>query len=251
MQYRRESIESTMPDLPLRVVIKSSDDSTITADAHLHPEIELIRVLKGSLTIHFLTESITLLEGQLVFINSRVVHSTTLIKSISTKILVLQFNASTLNNQPIFTKHHLLLSFMNQDDCLFKLLSTETNPHHNKIAELTDHIYYELDHKEIGFKLSIKSFLYRILALLQRSHMLHQVAPLQPGVNDELLYKLEPIFDYTQDHYMEPISTEVITEIIHFTYSYFCRLFKKLTHKNYIDYLNYIRISAAEALLRT
>ena len=32
---------------------------------------------------------------------------------------------------------------------------------------------------------------------------------------------------------------------------YFCRLFKKGTGKSYIDYLNYVRVSTAEELLRT
>jgi len=50
---------------------------------------------------------------------------------------------------------------------------------------------------------------------------------------------------------MDNISVEEISAMAHFNYSYFCRLFKKATGKSYIDFLNYVRISVADELLRT
>jgi len=75
--------------------------------------------------------------------------------------------------------------------------------------------------------------------------------PLTAGDQYELFSKLEPIFTYTELHFMEEVSVEQISRMTHFNYSYFCWIFKKATGESYIDYLNYVRISVVEELLRT
>ncbi len=251
MHYHREFIEISMPALPVRCVITNSTEATITADAHLHSEIELIRVLEGNMTIHFNQQNITLYTGDLIFINSMVVHATSIPDHLTTKIFVLQFNPTALYTQPIFSKHQHLLSFINQTDCLFHLFTQKEQAPHKEIEELIEKIIFEFIHKEITFEMSIKSYLYRILSLFYRSNMLQLKTPDLLSKNNELLNKLEPIFNYTESHYMEDITVEDISDMAHFNYSYFCRLFKKATGKSYIEYLNYVRISMAEELLRT
>lgn len=250
MHYYREFIEISIPELPVRAVITNNQEEIITADAHLHSEMEMIRVLEGTITIHFNSHSLTLKKGELILINSMVVHSTTTPEDIMTKIFVLQFNPSSLYAQPHFSKYQWLLSFINQVDDFYHLFTKESKEPHKEIIELVDKIITEFTLKEISYDISIKAYLYRILSLLYR----HNFLPLNmPSLKDnkDIFVKLEPIFQYTEIHYREEISVSAISDIVHFNYSYFCRLFKKATGRSYIEYLNYVRISIAEELLRT
>ena len=250
MNYYREFIEISIPELPVRAVITNNQEGIITADAHLHTEIEMIRVLEGTITIHFNQHSLTLNKGELILINSMVVHSTTTPDNITTKIFVLQFNPSSLYAQPIFSKHRLLLSFINQANCSYHFFTTD-NDSDKEISELINKIIAEFSLKEVTYEISIKSYLYRILSLFYRCNILPLKTPALLNENHDLFIKLEPVFQYTELHFMEDITVGTISDLAHFNYSYFCRLFKKATGKSYIDYLNFVRVSAAEELIRT
>jgi AraC-like DNA-binding protein len=251
MHYYREFIEISIPELPVRAVISDNQEGIITADAHLHTEIEMLRVLEGTITIHFSHESLTLNKGELILINSMVVHSTTTPDNTFTKIFVLQFNPSSLYNQPIISKYRFLLTFINQADCPYYLFSLIDNNPQKEIDELISKIILELTLKEITYEISIKSYLYRILSLLYRFNILLYKTPDILAEHHDLFIKLEPIFEYTESYYMEDISVTTLSDMTHFNYSYFCRLFKKATGNSYIEYLNYVRVTVAEELIRT
>ena len=58
-----------------------------------------------------------------------------------------------------------------------------------------------------------------------------------------------PVIQYTQTHYVEPISLKLASDIIHVDKSYFCRLFKKAIGISYLEYVYFLRIAKAEELL--
>lgn len=55
---------------------------------------------------------------------------------------------------------------------------------------------------------------------------------------------------YIENHYMEKLTLESISEKFYFNRTYFCKYFKKYTRKNFSDYLTEIRLNRAKELLR-
>ncbi|WP_138992662.1 AraC family transcriptional regulator [Larkinella sp. C7] len=57
--------------------------------------------------------------------------------------------------------------------------------------------------------------------------------------------RMNDVFQYTLDHYAEPITLDKIADIAHITPHAFCKYFKKHTRKTYNTFLNEIRINEA------
>ncbi len=57
--------------------------------------------------------------------------------------------------------------------------------------------------------------------------------------------RMNDVYQFTMNHYAEPIKLKQVAAIAHMTPQAFCRYFKKRTGKNYIVFLNEIRISEA------
>jgi YesN/AraC family two-component response regulator len=63
--------------------------------------------------------------------------------------------------------------------------------------------------------------------------------------------RLQIVFDYIENNYQNDITSLDMANLIHLSYSYFSRLFKKIMKRSFSDYLNYVRILKAEKLLTT
>lgn len=55
---------------------------------------------------------------------------------------------------------------------------------------------------------------------------------------------------YINEHFNEAIDLNIVAEYIHISQYYLSRLFKKETGRNFVDYLNSVRIERAKALMR-
>ena len=68
----------------------------------------------------------------------------------------------------------------------------------------------------------------------------------QPGAGENGSYDqiIRDAFGYMQEHYQESLSLTDISSVLGISSSYFSHLFKKQTGKNYVEYLNEIRLKA-------
>lgn len=68
----------------------------------------------------------------------------------------------------------------------------------------------------------------------------------QPGAGENGSYDqiIVDAFGYMQEHYQESLSLTDISSVLGISSSYFSHLFKKQTGKNYVEYLNEIRLKA-------
>lgn len=62
--------------------------------------------------------------------------------------------------------------------------------------------------------------------------------------------RLNSIFQYTLQHYSEPIGLSKVATLAHLTVPAFCRYFKNRTRKTYIQFLNEVRINEACRMLQ-
>lgn len=70
--------------------------------------------------------------------------------------------------------------------------------------------------------------------------------------DDVQTQRLAKVLRFIESHYSSTVTLQDLADICDMSPKYFCRFFKKMTHKTPIDYLNYHRIqAAAEMLLQT
>jgi AraC-like DNA-binding protein len=108
----------------------------------------------------------------------------------------------------------------------------------------------ELDRKEMGYELAIKSYLYRLLSLLVR----HYVATLTEHDEYRLklkeLERLAPVFTYIDEYYQDKLTVQQLADLAGLSRFHFSRLFKQVTDKSLIEFINLVRINKSENMLR-
>ncbi len=111
-------------------------------------------------------------------------------------------------------------------------------------------IIRELERQELGYELSVKSHLYGLVSLLVRKYVA------TPKELDAYRYRLKeqerlaPVFIYIDEHYREKLSVQQLADLAGLSRYHFSRLFKLVTDKSLVEYINLIRINKSESLLR-
>lgn len=59
------------------------------------------------------------------------------------------------------------------------------------------------------------------------------------------------VIDFTEVHFAEPISTAVTADALNYSEAYFCRMFRRVFHMCYSDYVSHLRIAKVRPMLTT
>ena len=111
-------------------------------------------------------------------------------------------------------------------------------------------IVRELEQQELGYELSVKSQLYGLVSMLIRNYVA------TPKELDAYRYRLKeqerlaPVFVYIDEHYREKLTVQQLADLAGLSRYHFSRLFKLVTDKSLVEYINLIRINKSESLLR-
>lgn len=210
------------------------------SDMHVHKEYEFIRLDAGTLRCQTLDSVFIVNQGDVLFINSHIPHST-FVTSSSEQDTVIQFG-SPVKSETAF--HYLVrfTSLCNTPIFLFKAGMPETAEIQKYLSEVVNEYAY----REPFWDEYVHANINLLLASLRRF-----------GVISDSIYtksdkfnKLKPVLEYINENYSENISTITLCNILHFNETYFCRFFKEIVGTNPINYINFVRICKAEHLLK-
>lgn len=108
----------------------------------------------------------------------------------------------------------------------------------------------EYTEKKAGYSLVIKSLLLKLLVIVGRvfSESLEETS--YSRIYSKQREAIYQAMNYINDNYSKQITVEEVSKISLLSRSYFCYLFKSITTKTFVEYLNGIRLSQAMALLK-
>lgn len=116
----------------------------------------------------------------------------------------------------------------------------------NTAALVSERMYDLLDLKGMDRLL----LLFDILNILAQSTDLEMLSSAEvSGQNSQDSDRLNKVFDYVMTHFRGEIKLEEIAGIVHMSYSGFCRYFKNRTKKNFIHFVNEVRVGYSCKLL--
>ena len=211
------------------------------ASFHFHDEYEFLCVKTGCMRVVTDDSEHYLYPGDLVFINSRVPHSTHNEVDGTSDFLV-QFRTPVKIKGPLRYVARFKKSSENQ---LYVFKSGEVGTQ-EIISYLKKIIYYNNDKPE-AYAHYITANLYMIIAFLHKAKILSD----DTSFGDmKLIERIMPALEYIDENYSEQISLENLSEFLNLNPSYFCRVFKKAIGSTFTEYLNFVRICKAEHLLK-
>ena len=119
------------------------------------------------------------------------------------------------------------------------------------IVEMIEEIARELPADTERARLSIKTYLKMVLALLAQHARSVSPRPATPALRQSGADRMRPLFETIERDYREIISAADAAEIVRMSPSNFRRSFKELTGQSFVVYLNQFRVAKAQMLLHT
>lgn len=240
---RNEIVPSVLPELPMNISKTHLSKAKTICDVHYHDEIELLYVTEGALTCVIDDKTTAARAGQILFINSRVPHWTRTPEGESGYIL-LQVNVELLRGS---VKHRSATTY------LYSLLQKSSVPvmllEDAQCARMIEEAHRQSQERGRGCAQFILSSVYYILGVLEREGCLSGSVKLP---DDQAVRKLVPALEYINSNYArQDLSLEAVSGVLGLNPAYFCRLFKKGTGHSFTEYLNFLRVSMSEELLRS
>lgn len=251
LMVKKEIIQMPDPKLLINTYIANSLSWDLSSTYHEHEEIEIIYIINGEMSFSISGDEEWISQGKILLINSMAVHSSKMPKDKYTNMYLLQFKPDVIYDTTQFSNFKYLSPFLQSNGHNYHVIDSDMGEDYIKLISLFNEIVEEFEQKRIAYEISIKSLLYRILTILYRNNVLIFSTMDSLYQQNEELNRLGKVIEYIELHYNEDINVEMACGLLNLNYFYFCRMFKKVIGRTFVQYLNYVRVSAAEKLLLT
>lgn len=226
---------------PFRLEVNTFDN--FDYPVHWHAVIEILYIDKNNFNINVNNREFKLDEGDILFIASGDTHGFSNHNN-SGKRIFIQFDSSSLST---FGNNNIIKALISST---FKI-SVNDVPFQQNIKDHILSIVENYNKKDFGFELFISARIHDIFAIVSQ-FLADKVNVQTSSSNTKKIYgmeKLSEAFKFIGSNYMNDISLSDVAKSVGFSESYFSRMFKDITEKNFISYLNEYRIKQAEHFL--
>ena len=208
--------------------------------AHWHQEIELIYLRSGSAHLSINDHTFTAHQGDLVVIDTGDFHYSDSSQMQNTLDFII-FDPSIISSIYHHThfEHPLVTAEM-----------LKTYGLNDELAALYETVGQELEQKKPYYQDIIKASLRRFWYRLKRMHPRSSSEMQSQSRRATMLYDMQQLLSYIDDHYAENITLAFAAEKMGFSDSHFSKVFKKLIGINFITYLNMVRVEQAATALK-
>lgn len=231
--------------LPMEVLVQDSNTGPIEVAEHWHTCFELLYFLEGEAIQLINREQSAARQGDIVLIRSGDIHALWCPQQIHTRVFVLKFMPSVIDfRYQNFRQPRHLFGFLNQ-----KKRSPVYSPNLDQqqaIRRMLEEIETEYRNRQPGFDLCIRGLILQLVGTLVRRQSIVTIPDL---FEPESFEQMNLVIDYMEQHFNQELSLRDIAALTNMNYSYMSRLFKKLTGRNFKQYLDYIRVSEVSRLI--
>ena len=209
---------------PIRILVYR--DNAYDFPQHWHEHTELHYIFNGNCRLKYGEDIFDLKKGDLAIINGNELHRG--IRGSCDYICIIIPPAFFEQNHSIFEK----------------VVRSEY------ITGAVEKIYECYTRGEGADLLEIKGHMYFLASYLVRSFTVKTLGDNTYSGHVNKLNRVNKAIKYMSGNYDKPITTRKLSELAHLSEGYFCQIFKEVTGKTAMEYLNHMRIEKAEKMLK-
>ncbi|OBR67596.1 hypothetical protein A7K91_22190 [Paenibacillus oryzae] len=212
---------------------------------HWHDHIEWVYVKEGLAKIQIDGSFEQIGKGELAFINSRQLHSAAT-QTPDTELICIVFNEALVRGSGLdITEYHYFVPYLQQQQKWPSWMRKDA-PCMEELGEAFERLLSEFGQKRPGYELLVKAELLRIFGLYFRyaEQFMSEAPPRTYNPHD-----FTSLLKTLRERFCEPITIGEAAGMVNLSPNHFCKLFKKVTGKTFIDYLHTLRVQEAERLL--
>lgn len=233
----KEIIDFSLPNLHVKTVTLNVVKNSNLRGIHLHKEIELIYVSKGSLRCNVNGNEIILEKDKFLLINKGVLH-----------VLEPQSDYATFSyiqmdiydaTDTLHDETSIFYSFLGQKQCLQYIIEEDGG----ELSEIAKEIQKEMSEKKLSYEAYIKAAVMKTVAYMTRHGL---IIPSEQTKKSPKVMKIFDAIKYITENYTSEITLAQISSVAGVSKYHFCKLFKEITGSSFTEYLNYVRLNFVE-----
>ncbi|MBD2871971.1 AraC family transcriptional regulator [Paenibacillus arenilitoris] len=216
---------------------------------HWHDDWEIIYFIRGNATFYIGSETVKPEPGDLLFVNKGLIHTGFADDEHPVEYYAVVFHSALAGSSMADSYHMQITNPYIAGKSFFPLHLPAKDASYPYIADIVKQLIAEYKQRGKGFQLAIRSMLHLLLVHLSRHHQLQGTPGSASEESAELTEKFKELIAFVERHYPEKLTVQQAAGIVNLSEYHFCRTFKKITGKTFVEYVNLLRINAAEQLL--
>lgn len=212
---------------------------------HWHEHFEIIVMREGRAIFHVDSKPYEAGPGDVIVVPSGGLHVGYSLYSGDVSYVSIVFHASLFKDRNQDSQHEQFVAPYLSNQYQFPVMPVVHNPECASYYPLLERIIEEVQAKQPAFQLVVKNQLHLFFTHLSRTFPAQQSE--RHSINRE---RFKPLLEYLETHVDQKMSVESAARFVNLNAFHFCKTFKKLTGRTFIDYVNLCRMDEAERLLR-
>lgn len=240
---RFDSRELGCMNFEVQIQFMNSADSGIRIEQYMNDRIGFLFLMEGSARHIVNGKSNNIKKGQLTVLLSGQIHKILCSEEDNAKAAILTFSdfSSPQEEKPGYQSKYLA-AFMGMNGPLIPMTEIQAG----EVREVMTALEEEVSCRTKGSRYRIRERIYKFLAYLEREGLMDMecfFAPEKEGSN------MTGIIQHIEENFFEDVNLTKIAEQLNMNYFYTSRYFKKLTGRNFKQFLNYVRVSEINRML--
>lgn len=242
----REPMDMPDPHFPIKLHRNAFDQQGVVIfPHHFHEHLEFLYIVTGEASIECGSTTMMASAGDLIVVNSNELHYGISMSS-NLYYYALIADISLLHSQSVDAAETKFITPITQNRLLLRNYIGDDS----KATSCMLAIINELEQREFGYELAIKSELYRLLTLLLRAHVATVLSQDEYAERMKNIERFAPVFQYIEKQYKQELSVDMLAGMANLSRYHFSRLFKELSGHTVTEYITMTRLGKADYLLR-
>ncbi len=257
MTYPRELWENTRlgdKNYPLNFFRNRSGDIRAGQNVlylHWHEHLEWIVMVGGQAVFHIDSHPIQAEPGDILFVPPGGLHVGYSRSDTPVEFVSIVFNASLFSDFARDPLHEqIVLPFLTGGARLPYRLELASEAELNYYHMLMQQAIGHYENRDAAAPLIAKSHLYLLLTMLAKQFAPPASAGTGNNPGSPSMTRFKELFLHIEAHYADKLTVGHAAKLVNLNPHHFCKTFKKLTGRTFIDYVNLRRVNEAERLLR-
>ncbi|MCL6457008.1 MAG: AraC family transcriptional regulator [Gorillibacterium sp.] len=255
MTYPKELQEFTRIDektYPFSIFFHKHANAIINQNIlflHWHEHFEIIIMQQGTAIFHINSQPYEVGPGDILFVPAGGLHVGYSTCNGEVRHVAIVFNGSLFNDWAQDPAHAKVVAPFLEGQYHFPVWPAQHDPACVAYYSLIDQAIEEYHAKRPAYQLVIKMHLYLLFTLLARTFLPQNEAHRSAERYSFNRERFKPFLQHLETHYADKLTVEAAAKYMNLNPYHFCKMFKRLTGRTFIEYVNVCRTNEAERLL--
>lgn len=232
------------PNFPVHIALHNKNRLGAIFSNHWHEYLQFIYCISGEALIYCNSTPIHITGGDILVINSNELHYGENLGG-ELEYYIIRIDPSFILSNNIDSCQAKYISPLTQNLLLFENKIINDTYFTSCIEKMIDEYFAQ----KPGYELAVKACVYNSIVALIRNHIQKFFTKREYDTQVRSMKRFRDVFDYIDTNFSQKIDLNQLAEIAKTSTGNFCRIFKKLTGKSAVDYINELRINKAIVLL--